>query len=81
MIFLAVAKEIPNGREAILRALLESVLARFDSCIDDRAAKALAVEAREIMVELEEIAPVEVVKPVTPIDELRKRREKRSKTG
>lgn len=78
---MAVVKEIPNGREAVLRALLESVLTRFDGCVDDRAAKALAVEAREIMAELEEIAPVEVLKPVTPIDELRKRREKRSKTG
>ena len=78
---MAVVKEIPNGREAVLRALLESVLTRFGGCVDDRAAKALAVEAREIMVELEEIAPVEVLKPVTPIDELRKRREKRSKTG
>lgn len=78
---MGVVKEIPNGREAVLRALLESVLTRFDGCVDDRAAKALAVEAREIMVELEEIAPVEVLKPVTPIDELRKRREKRSKMG
>lgn len=72
---MAVSGEVGNGRAAILNALLVDTLARLDACEDDRSAKALSVEAREIMAELDELQPPQQQKPKTALDELRKRRE------
>lgn len=77
---MAVADSIESGRVATLRALLVSITDLYDRTENPRDAKALAVEMREIMAELDELDPKPVEKPVTALDELRSRREAR-KTG
>lgn len=77
---MAVADSIESGRVATLRALLGSITALYDATENPRDAKALAVEIREIMAELDELDPKPVEKPTTALDELRSRREAR-KTG
>lgn len=76
---MAVADSIEEGRVAMLRALLQSVTEKFDATDDPRNSKALSVEIREILAELDALAPKQVEKPSTSLDEVRKRREARLK--
>ena len=78
---MAVFDSLDSGRADTLKALLRDVVRRYDATDDPKDAKALAVEIRYIMAELDELEPVVVEKPDTPLDELRKRREERKKTG
>jgi hypothetical protein len=74
---MAVADSIESGRVATLRALLVSITDLYDKTENPRDAKALAVEMREIMAELDELDPKPVEKQKTALDELRARREAR----
>jgi len=77
---MAVSDALDSGRAEVLRALLRDVTRRYDETESARDAKALAVEIRDIMSELDELEPPVVEKPKTPLDELRAKREAR-KTG
>lgn len=77
---MSISDALSDGRVAALRALLEDITRRYELTESPRDAKALAVEIREIMAELDELDPKPVEKPVTALDELRSRREAR-KTG
>lgn len=77
---MTVSDALDSGRAATLRALLRDVVRRYDETESARDAKALAVEIRDIMGELDELEPPVVQKPKTPLDELRAKREAR-KTG
>ena len=77
---MSVSDSIEGGRLAVLNALLKDITKRYDEAEYPRDAKALAVEMREIMAELDELAPAHVEKPATALDELRAKREAR-KTG
>ena len=76
---MAVADSLPDGRVELLKALLADITRRYDEAEYARDAKALAVEIRDIMAEIDELEPPVVVKQKTPLDELRAKREK--KTG
>lgn len=79
---MAVSESVPEGRIAILKALLADITRRYDEAEYPRDAKALAVEIREISADLDELEPPVVVKPKTPLDEVRAKREaKEQKTG
>lgn len=77
---MAVSDAVDSGRAEVLKALLKDVVRRYDETESARDAKALAVEIRDIMGELDELEPPVVEKPKTPLDELRAKREAR-KTG
>lgn len=77
---MSVSDSLESGRVAMLNALLKDITKRYDESEHPRDAKALAVELREIMAEIDELDPKVVVKPTTALDELRSRREAR-KTG
>ena len=77
---MAVSESVPEGRIAILKALLADITRRYDEAEYPRDAKALAVVIREISAELDELDPPVVEKPKTPLDELRAKREAK-KTG
>ena len=77
---MSVSSEVGNGRAAVLNALLVSNAEKYDGCESLRDAKALSVEIRDIVRELDEIEVPDVSDaPLTGIDELRARREARSK--
>lgn len=77
---MAVSDALPEGRAALLKALLSDITRRYDENENPNYAKQLAVEIREISAELDELEPPVVEKPKTPLDELRAKREAR-KTG
>ena len=76
---MAVSDALDSGRVELLRVLLRDVVRRYDEAEYARDAKALAVEIRDIMAEIDELEPPVVVKQKTPLDELRAKRER--KTG
>lgn len=78
---MAVFDALDDGRAETLRALLRDVVRRYDATEDPKDAKALAVEIRYIMTELDELEPPVVEKAKTPLDELRAKREAQKKTG
>lgn len=78
---MSVSGSVPEGRVAILKALLADITRRYDEAEYPRDAKALAVEIREISADLDELEPVVVEKPKTPLDELRAKRDGQKKAG
>lgn len=78
---MAVSDALPDGRAAVLKALLKDITRRYDETENPNYAKQLAVEIREISAELDELEPPVVVKPKTALDEVRAKREAKKKTG
>ena len=78
---MAVSDAVDSGRVEVLKALLRDVTRRYDEVESARDAKALAVEIRDIMGELDELEPPVVEKAKTPLDEVRAKREAKEKTG
>lgn len=78
---MAVFDAIDSGRAEVLKALLRDVVRRYDETDSPRDAKALAVEIRDIMTELDELEPPVIEKAKTPLDEVRAKREAKKKTG
>ena len=78
---MVVSDALPDGRIAVLKALLKDITRRYDENENPNYAKQLAVEIREIAAELDELEPPVVEKAKTPLDEVRAKREAKKKTG
>lgn len=76
---MSLSEAAPNGRLAGLLALRDRLAREIDLCESARDVAALSRQFTDVLVQISELQPDEVVKPKTALDELKKRRESRSK--